>query len=64
MDENTGLYMTRRRVNTYDYMYRVFQEESAMIHEKVPWGKLRKYNQTYLLNIRSSMLTDAMARVF
>jgi hypothetical protein len=49
-------------MNTYDYMYRVFQEESAMIREKFPWGKLRKYNQTSLLRIRSWMITDEVAR--
>ena len=33
MDENTGLYVTRRRVNTYTYMCRVFREESTIIRE-------------------------------
>jgi len=33
MDENTGLYATCRQVNTYTYMYRVFEEESTIIRE-------------------------------
>jgi len=40
MKENTGFYVTYRRVNAYTYMYRVFLGKSAMIREKVPYGKL------------------------
>ena len=64
MDENTGLYVTCRRVNTYTYIYRVFEEESDTIQEKVPQVKLHNCDKTYLLHIRGWMFKDTMARVF
>ena len=36
MDENTGLYVTCMRVNTYTYIYRVFREEFTINREDVP----------------------------
>jgi len=62
MDENTALFVPCRRVNTYTYIYRVFQEGSTIIREDVPYVKLHKYNKTYTLHNRSWMLNVAMAR--